>query len=353
MITFKCASRILAGTLFLAPTPGAFAQPSDRIQLHVNTSEAEAVLAILDKESGNQAVTGDDWRRLFATEPYQRLKKREASMHRDFTDEDFKEFVLSPDLAHRATKLRSTLDAWKQADLAGAARRILPYLPNTAVIHAKVYPVIKPQSNSFVFEPSTDAAIFLYLDPAISAASFENIVAHEMHHIGFASIEKQTDALLANLPPNVKPAAEWIGALGEGFAMLAAAGGPDVDPQATSKPEDRARWNRDMANYNQDLRTLEQFFLEVIHGKFKTKDEIDEKAFTFFGIQGPWYTVGYKMAVTIEKEFGRATLVECMADPGKLLATYNRAATNWNAKSADKLALFSPELTAAITPAQP
>ena len=353
MIPLHHTSRVLAGTLLLALTPTAFAQPSDRIQLQVNTSEADAALAILDKQAGQQAITDADWQRLFATEPYQRLKKREASMHREFTDDDFKKFVLSPDLVPQARKLRSTLDTWKHADLAAAARRILPYLPDTAVIRAKVYPVIKPNTNSFVFEPSTDAAIFLYLDPAISAASFENTVAHEMHHIGFASIEKQTDALLASLPPNVKPAAEWMGAFGEGFAMLAAAGGPGIDPQAASKPEDRARWNRDMANYNPDLRSLDEFFLDIIHGKFKTKDEIDEKAFTFFGAQGPWYTVGYKMAVNIENQYGRATLIECMVDPGKLLATYNRAANELNQKSTDKLGLFSPELLAAIPPAKP
>jgi hypothetical protein len=110
-----------------------------------------------------------------------------------------------------------------------------------------------------------------------------------------------------------------------------------------------------MTNYNQDLRTLDQFFLDVIHGKFKSKNEIDEKAFTFFGAQGPWYTVGYKMAVTIEKQYKRSTLIDCMVDPRKLLVTYNQAARILNeqkadSKSAEPLALFSPELIRAIAP---
>jgi hypothetical protein len=110
-----------------------------------------------------------------------------------------------------------------------------------------------------------------------------------------------------------------------------------------------------MANYNSDLRTLDQFFLDVIHGKFKSKDAIDEKAFTFFGAQGPWYTVGYKMAVTIENQYGRPTLINCMLDPRKLLVTYNQAARILNekkadSKSAEPLALFSPELLLAIAP---
>jgi hypothetical protein len=150
----------------------------NRIQLKLNTDEAEAVLAILDKRAAGAAVTDADWQHLFATEPYVRLKKREASLHRDFTDDDFKKFVLSPELAAKASALSHTLDAWKQADLVASARRVLTCLPEQAVIKAKVFPVIKPMTNSFVFDTQTDPTIFLYLDPEESAAKFENTVAH-------------------------------------------------------------------------------------------------------------------------------------------------------------------------------
>ena len=89
----------------------------ERIQLKLDISEAEAVLAILDKRSAQSAITDTDWQGLFATEPYIRLKKREATMHRDFTDDDFKKFVLSADLAARASALRHTLDAWQKAGM--------------------------------------------------------------------------------------------------------------------------------------------------------------------------------------------------------------------------------------------
>src|SRR5215469_15197574 len=84
---------------------------ADRIQLRLNSEEAEGVLAILDKRAIRQAVAESDWQRLFGTEPYVRLKKREAAMHRDFTDEDFKKFVLSPELLAKRSALRETLDA--------------------------------------------------------------------------------------------------------------------------------------------------------------------------------------------------------------------------------------------------
>src|SRR5438552_1899327 len=114
----------------------------NRIRLTLNTDEAEAVLAILDKRSAGTPITDADWQSLFVTEPYTRLKKREASMHRDFTDDDFKTFVLSPDLAAKAPQLRHTLEAWKQTDVAASARGVLTYLPEQAVIKAKVFPVI-------------------------------------------------------------------------------------------------------------------------------------------------------------------------------------------------------------------
>jgi hypothetical protein len=318
---------------------------SDRIQLKLNTDEADAVLAILDKRAAGSAVINSDWQRLFATEPYVRLQKREAAMHRDFTDDDFKTFVLSPELATRASALRKTLDTWKHADLTASAHRALDYLPDQAVIKAKVFPEIKPKTNSFVFDTATDPAIFLYLDPEKSAAKFENTVAHELHHIGYSSIASLAEAKQKDLPPNVKPAVDWMGAFGEGFAMLAAAGGPDVDPHAASAAAEHARWDHDLANFNQDLGALQQFFLDVIDGKLSTKDAINEKAYTFFGdAQGPWYTVGYKMAVIVEKRFGRKVLIDRMLDPRELLARYNQAAKEINEGGREKLALWSPEL---------
>jgi len=221
---------------------------------------------------------------------------------------------------------------------------VLPYLPTDGRIHVKVYPVIKPQTNSFVFETRSDPAIFLFLDPALNRQQFENTVAHEMHHIGYASIGDRMERSMAGLAPNVKKAVEWMGAFGEGFAMLAAAGSPAVHPHAFSKPEDRARWDRDMAGFNQDLKTVEKFFLDITAGTLKTDEEISKVGMTFFGVQGPWYTVGYRMAVLTERRDGRAALVECMSDPRKLLAAYNRAANELNANGTEHLALWSPEL---------
>lgn len=329
-----------------------FAGDHSRIHVISDFSEADAVVSILEKRQGKRDVTAADWQVLFATEPYQRLKKREAAMKRTFTDDDFKKFVLSNDLLTQYAALRNTVAAWKQADLKLDAMRILPYLPPESVIRTKVYPVIKPMHNSFVFEADSDPAIFLYVDPVVSRESFANTVAHEMHHIGLSSVDKQYEEKIASLPDPAKAVAEWMGAFGEGEAMLAAAGGPDVDPVASETLELKENWERGKRDFNENLEQVNAFFLDALNGKIQG-DAIQEKARSFFGLQGPWYTVGYRMAVMVEKSYGRESLIECLRDRRLLLARYNRLAEESNRKAGPQLALWSPEVLKAVeTPSQ-
>jgi hypothetical protein len=348
-LTFgSIAFAIFAYGLF-APTSQAQPISSSQVNVRLVTDEADAVLAILARRKANQALTQADWQRLFASEGYVRLKKREAAMQRSFTDEEFKAFVLSDKLSSNAQALVETLKQWKRASVDEAARRALFYLPEEAHISAKIYPVIKPKENSFVFEVNTDPAIFLYLDPKETKEQFENTLAHELHHIGYGSScpTKQVKDEIARAPQNIQYLMNWIGGFGEGFAMLAAAGGPDIHPHRYSKPEDRARWDRDMANFNIDLKKVEQFFLNVLNNKLN-EDERRTAGFSFFGVQGPWYTVGWKMAVVIEKRYGRARLIECICDQRKLLSTYNQAAAEYNRTERERLALWSPMIIEAV-----
>jgi hypothetical protein len=319
-------------------------QADENVQLHFDASQAEAVLAIVAKREAAQPVTEEDWQRLFATVPYQRLKQREDGVGRSFTDEAFKEFVLSDDLAGRLEQLRHALDQWRSRDLQESARRVLAYLPPQARIRAAVYPVIKPQTNSFVYDLRGDAAIFLYLDSEQSAAKFENTVAHELHHIGYGSVARGFESNLASLPARIRTAVEWMGAFGEGFAMLAAAGDSDTHPHAVSPAEERARWDRDMANFNDDLQKLEDFFLDIVDGRLTAEEDMRQRAVSFFGEQGPWYTVGYRMAAIVERRYGRATLIDCMLDPRQLLRRYNAAAAESNMERGERLVLWSNRL---------
>ena len=329
--------------------PISLAADSDRVQVQLDTSEADQVLAILAKRKNAQPINDADWSKLFATSPYRRLKTREAAMHRAFTDEDFKKFVLSDELQNQYEGLSATLPAWQKTDLRAGGLRVLQYLPAAATIHVKVFPEIKPKHNSFVFDVDRDPAIFLYLDPKVSQQSFDNTVAHEMHHIGLSSTDKLYEQKIASLPPASQKVANWLGAFGEGLAVLAAAGGPDIPPNQYSQPDVQKNWERGMSSFNHDLETLDEFFREVLDGRLKD-DGVDAKAYTFFGdIQGPWYTVGYKMAVIVEKRYGRAMLIDCMLDRRLLLRRYSQAAAEMNASGQEHLAVWSSEVTNAMT----
>ncbi len=331
----SCASR---ATALIAQS-----QTASNLDIRLVTDEPDAVLSILQKLSAGEAVNDTDWSRQFSTEGYVRLKKREAAMKRPFEDAEFREFVLSPGLLEKTGALAETLEKWKKADMETAAGRALAYLPRGTAIRAKIYPVIKPKTNSFVFELGTDPAVFLFLNPDMDSAQFENTVAHELHHIGLAAacLSAYETEEFKGKPPEVKSVLEWVGAFGEGVAMLAAAGGPDVHPHAVSSAPDRERWDKDMANFNADLKRVEAFFLDVIDGRLKGEEAISEVAFSFFGIQGPWYTVGWKMAVMIEKIHGRPRLIDCLCDPLAFLVVHNEAAARYNAQSGESLALWS------------
>jgi hypothetical protein len=315
------------------------------VNVRLVTDEAEAVLWILAKRRANQPIDEADWRRVFRSEGYVRLKQRETSMQRSFEESDFKSFVLSDQLAERAKALEDTLLRWRHADVTRAGQLARAYLPKDARIRAKIYPVIKPRDNTFVFDVKNDPAIFFYIDPKMSREKFENTLAHELHHIGYAGScpSKEISEEISKLPPHVQSALTWVGAFGEGFAMLAAAGGPNIHPHAVSSVEERMRWDKDVANFNDDLKKVEKFLLDVLEKRL-TGEDIQKTGFTFFGTQGAWYTVGWKMSVLIEKTYGRDKLIECICDQRKLLSTFNQAAERHNRDSRSPLALWSTTL---------
>ncbi|HEX5601648.1 MAG TPA: hypothetical protein VFX63_03820 [Pyrinomonadaceae bacterium] len=99
----------------------AFGSAAAQVNVKLVTDEAEAVLSALAKRKANQTITETDWQRIFQSEGYVRLKKRETSMQRSFEDPDFKTFVMSAELAQRLPSLEETLARWKSADVSGAA----------------------------------------------------------------------------------------------------------------------------------------------------------------------------------------------------------------------------------------
>lgn len=296
------------------------------------SDQAEAVIDILWVRQEQREISDSAWERLFLSEGYQRLKRREremGSLGQPFDDAAFQRFILSDELSDRAAVLTETLRRWQTIDINIPLKRALAYLPKGTSIQSKIYLIIKPRPNSFVFEVEKDPALFLYLNPAKNEAQFINTLAHELHHIGYTQgcTEKLDRKILPKLPAQVRSVVEWLTAFGEGIAMFAAAGGPTVHPHAVSGPEARLRWDKSLENFGSDLKEIERFYLDILDGALKTEQEIREQGFSFFGSdQGPWYTVGWQMAATVERILGHDALVGSLCDPRQLLSSYNRAA---------------------------
>lgn len=336
-------------TVFLAfplGAPAIHAQQSTRmdttqVNVHLIADEPRAVLDLLEASRRHNPIDQGRWDHLFASQGYLALKRREAGMGRGFSDEDFRAFVLSDTLAARGGDLAQALGRLLRLDVREPAARALAYLPPGTPLKAGLFLEIKPRTNSFVFDLDGTRAIFLYLNPAESAEQVSNTMAHELHHVGLGAA--CGDAEDTTLPAPVREARNWASAFGEGLAMLAAAGGPSIHPHAASDSATRARWDHDVANFPRDLDTLQAFFTAVLDGRL-TGDSLPEAGMSFFGIQGPWYTVGWTMAVTIELMEGRERLISVLCDPAALLSAYNRAAEEWQWQRGERLAVWDEGL---------
>jgi len=92
---------------------------------------------------------------------------------------------------------------------------------------------------------------------------------------------------------------------------------------------------------------LDQFFRQILNGNLSIEAE-NKQAFTYFGVQGPWYPVGWKTAVTVEKPYGRKRLVGAICSGPQLLATYNQAATEIAKREGATPVLWSKEVIKAF-----
>lgn len=321
----------------------------------IDDGEARAALAILSDENAGRAATSDEWNRLFATAGYRRLKQREAEFKRAFSDDDFRKFLADPKQIAMTGQLQATLSAWRAKDLSEMEARAQAYLPDGSAMHATIYPLVKPRTNSFVYQLDTDPAIMLYLDPAMTADQFSNTVSHELLHVGDAENCPPADVAAGekSFTPRQRTFNEWLSAFGEGWAVLAAAGGPNGDPHWEDSQRDRDRWNTQMGTFGSDFEDLQSFFKSIMTGKLEG-DAVAAKGFTYFGdYQGPWYTVGYRMDVTIEHQFGRRTLVAALCDKRKYLQTYNDAARKQNESASAALPLWDADVADFLRPQQP
>lgn len=319
------------------------------VEVRVVLDEADAVVALLERRARGSDPDEEDWRRVEATTGYVRLKRRQESFGADDFDVRFREFLSSEETLERLPELREALVKWRTIDAGGAGALARDYLPQDIRIRATIYPVIKRTPNSFVFELDSDPAIFLYVDPDRTAAQLENTLAHELHHVGSAACGEPVG--VETLPSAAQRVVSWLSAFAEGMAVLAAAGGPDVHPHATSSAEAWTIWERDVANFGNDLKRIERFFQQILTGEL-SEEEQRTRLFSFINTddvpQGAFYTVGWKMAALVERARGREVVRRAACDPRVLLGAYNDVAAAHPRSDAEPLPRWSEKFLAAI-----
>jgi hypothetical protein len=313
---------------------GPSPQPPDGGAVHVSvvTDQADAVLRILDARAAGGTVSEQAWQTLLSADGYRRMMERETAIDRQlgidrgYTDASFREWIEGDGALDDLEGRAAVLGAWHEVDGAAAGRRALAYLPDSAVLRATIYPIIRKQNNSFVWDLSGDPAIFMYVEPKATLEEIETILAHELHHVGLAGSCPRDEERGSEAERLVD---RWLTGFGEGLAVLAAAGSPEGPTHAPDHEEGRVAWEAGMNRLASDMQRLEAFFLDIAAGRVEG-EEMQRRGMAFINApdapQGAFYTVGWHMVATLERSLGRPSLIDVVCDPPALILEYNRAA---------------------------
>lgn len=315
--------------------------------------QIEAAVAILEIQAEGGEPDEGMWQALWNSHGYERLIERETAMGReDGFDIKLKEWMTSSETVARARGFRQALTRWREFDPSAAAARARAYLPAGTPLRATLYPVVKHTSNSFVFDLSGDAAIFMSVDPQTSSEMIQAVMTHELHHVGLARCPDTAD--MERLSETQQQVVSWLGILGEGVAVLATAGGPMRHPHYYSPATEYLVWERDVADFARDLERMETFFMALLDGEIEEKDQ-RSRLFEFVSTddvpQGPGYTVGWKMAAMVERGLGRDALLATMCDPRALLESYNRVVERTQTETA-RLPMWSAAFLKRLKPVE-
>jgi hypothetical protein len=306
----------------------------DSLDVQLVTDEADSAVALASRVAQGSVLSRSDLERLTHTNGFEHLQEREARFGGALSDSAVEEFVRGLARSGQSAAYRAELQKLETIDVKEAARGASAYLPKGTALRARMYLEIKPRPNSFVFRGADSVpSIFLAVQPGKTPAQAMNTLTHELHHIGVAAAcrgVRYVDS--TRVAPAVATLLEYLTAFGEGRAMLAAAGGPHVHPHAVDDDSIRLRWDRDVRHAPHDVRELSAFARAVLDGGITSADSVTKRGNSYFGVQGPWYTVGWLMASTVERVLGRRALVATTCDPVALLVAYNEAVSRAGAR---------------------
>ncbi len=318
------------------------------MSLNLITDEVEILIEILKRKVNNKPINKEQWDELFNSIGFKMLARRETEMNEGIDKSEFKDFVMNKIASYRYISYKKSLEKLKSMNSGEIIKSTKNYLPDNTKLDTDIIPVIKPQKNSFIHKINDELVLFLYLEPDILKEKMENKLIHELHHIGFDYVYQNSD--YSYLSKQAQKVIEWTNAFGEGFAMLAAAKGLENHPNKFDE-DLKSKWDKNMENYNKDFHKIQNFLLNILEGHFADDQKLYNRGFQLMtnnGGQGSWYTVGYQIAIIIEREAGHDVLIDCMKDLTKIYFQYNNLVEIYNKKRNEDLPKWNDKILTSL-----
>jgi len=326
--------RSAAAVVLLIATPAGAQEPT--VDVRIDVSQAQSTLALFETRMRAGSISPDVWSEIFESEGFRRVVERERGMEarfgleRSFSEESFRTWAESEEALENLAGRRRTLDQWATIDVSAAGAKAMRYLPASVELTATVYPIVREQSNSFVWDLPADPAIFMWVGPDVDREELEMTLVHELHHVGLAGVCTES---ADSLPAEVRQARDWLSGFAEGLAVLAAAGGPDQPTHAADQRELSDAWAVRLDSLESDMGRIESFLIDIAEGRI-SGEEASSIGMSFISApdipQGAFYSLGWFMGATVERSLGRDAVIAGTCDHGRLMTDYQRAAATLN-----------------------
>jgi hypothetical protein len=203
-----------------------------------------------------------------------------------------------------------------------ASARALRWLPEDASLAAEVYFLLDGASGGYVLDTRIGMDL---LQPNGRIDQLEGVIAHELHHVGFASL-----APAPGETGSASPEAGLAGLfLGEGSATALVYGQPRPGDEGYGEWEEH---ERQMPGY---FAMTRQYLKRVAGGEVAAEQfEQDVPAMYLRGRWGVGYAIGAVMVRTVLSALGKDALLACMRRPETFIETYRRAVSSLRAAGA-------------------
>jgi hypothetical protein len=325
-------SMIVAASVLLPMTP-ARAAPATRLTISVDSTMAEQAVALLE----NPALTAADARKLLALPATRATLKHAANLDPQVSSEGLVEALVAaahhrplpadhfhlPTTAERLGQVRTLLAALRKdpAALSSAvAGRLAEYMPADLALETQVCLVVGGGSDGFTMGGNT---FYLALDLFSGEMSAVQLMTtHELYHLVQAAMARHGPARREREPRALALAHNLMKAVrDEGTASLVA------DPTRVERGGSWMEWM--VSKYRRNLGHIELSFalVDTLFFRAMRDPQADGDLLYRIGFSGNMdsmaYYVGYRMAQVIDRERGRARLIELVrGDPVEFFREY-------------------------------